>query len=367
MKKEPMKLFLASLMIFASGSVQAQERLIGGDLSLLPSYEEKGAEYRDFDGNVVEPLVFFRQMGWNAVRVRLFVDPQYAPEKHKEEGVCQDLDYVLRLGKRVKEAGFRLLLDIHYSDYWADPSKQTIPHQWKDTRSEALPDSVYQYTHRVLEKFKSEGSTPDIIQVGNEISYGMLWPTGRVNPLKDDNWNVLCNLIAHGTRACRETCPEAKIVIHTERAGDWETTKSYYLHLKHYEADYDIIGLSYYPMWHGSVRNLGKTLLQLSQQFPDKEVMIVETAAYYSHENDKWATSPDQYAEYYPITPKGQKAFAKELMAELRRHPNVTGVFWWFPEENAHGNDLLPCWINRGLFDNHTGKSLPALKAFRKF
>ena len=354
-----------SLIMGMSQISSAQNKLLGGDISLLPSYEERGTIYRDFDGEVVEPLSFFKKMGWNAIRIRLFVEPEYAPKKHHEEGVCQDLDYALRLGKRVKNAGFRLLLDIHYSDYWADPSKQTIPHLWKDVNSEQLPDSVYQYTRRVLEKFVSEGAKPDIIQVGNEISFGMLWPVGRVDPLKDDNWDMLCRLIGHGSKACREVCPNAKIIIHTERAGDWDTTRSYYQRLNSHYVDYDIIGLSYYPMWHGSIKNLGKTLLHLSDTFPDKEVMIVETAAYYSHDNDIWATSPEQYAEYYPISPKGQEQFTKELMSEINQHPNVTGVFWWFPEENACGNDLLPCWINRGLFDNHTGKALPALKALR--
>lgn len=355
------------LMMGMSSAGRSQQRLLGGDISLLPSYEESGAQYRDFDGKPVEPLGFFRQLGWNAIRVRLFVEPKYAPQKHREEGVCQDLDYALQLGKRVKEAGCRLLLDLHYSDYWADPGKQTIPHLWKDTESQCLPDSVYEYTRRVLEKFKSEGATPDIIQVGNEISFGMLWPTGRVDPLNDDNWDVLCNLIGHGSRACREVCPKAKIVIHTERTGNWDATRLYYKHLEASRVDYNIIGLSYYPMWHGSIKNLGKTLHRLSDLFPGKEVMIVETAAYYSHDNDRWAKSPDQYAEYYPISPEGQERFTKELIAELNLHPNVTGLFWWFPEENAYGNSLLSCWVNRGLFDNHTGKALPALKAFSGF
>ena len=355
----------AALQSATLQAASVRQRLIGGDISLLPSYEEKGTVYKDFDGKPVELLPFLKAQGWNAMRVRLFVNPEYAPQEHQEEGVCQSLDYALNLSKRIKAAGFQLLLDIHYSDYWADPSKQTIPYLWKDARPETLTDSVYQYTVRTLRTFKEAGVAPDMIQVGNEISYGMLWPTGRIDPMKEENWSALCQLLAQGCKACREECPEAKIVIHTERAGEWETTKAYYDHLRRYQLDYDIIGLSYYPMWHGSVPNLGRTLSNLQALFPDKKVMIVETAAYYSHDNDKWATSPDQYAEYYPISQEGQAQFARELMQELGRHPNVTGVFWWFPEENACGNDLLPCWINRGLFDNHTGRALPALKVFK--
>lgn len=348
-------------------SVSAQQRYLGGDISLLPSYEEAGAVYRDAGGEPVEVLTFLKQQGWNAMRVRLFVNPEYAPQKHKEEGVCQDLDYTIRLSKRIQQAGFVLLLDIQYSDYWADPSKQTIPRLWDDAPAESLPDSVYQYTKRTLLAFQKAGVVPELIQVGNEITYGMLWSVGKVNPLKDDNWDMLCCLLSQGSKACREICPKAKIVIHTERAGDWDVTHSYYKHLRERALDYDIIGLSYYPMWHKSVRNLGMTLRKLAKCFPDKEVMIVETAAYYSHEHDIWAKSPDQYAEFYPISTEGQTQFACELVEELHWHANVTGLFWWFPEENACQNDLLPCWLNRGLFDNHTGKVKPAMKVFSEF
>lgn len=339
----------------------AQQRYLGGDISLLPSYEEQGTVYRDSDGKAVEVLPFLREQGWNAMRVRLFVNPEYAPQNYKEEGVCQDLSYAIRLSQRIQQAGFALLLDIQYSDYWADPGKQAIPHLWKDCSVEALHDSVYHYTSRTLKAFKAAGVTPELIQVGNEITNGMLWPIGKVNPMKDHNWVTLCQLLQIGCKACREECPKARIVIHTERAGDWDVTYSYYQHLRNAQVDYDIIGLSYYPMWHKSIPNLGKTLNNLATCFPDKEVMIVETAAYYSHERDIWAKRPDQYAEFYPISEEGQTQFTRELMAELRQHPNVTGLFWWFPEENACQNELLPCWLNRGLFDNHTGRVKLAL------
>ena len=347
-------------------AVAQPERLLGGDLSLLPSYEEQGAVYRTPDGRAVELLPYLRQQGWNAVRVRLFVEPQYAPEKHRQEGVCQDLDYVLRLGCRVKQAGFRLMLDLHYSDYWADPGKQTMPHRWLDTRREDLPDSVYQYTRRTLAALCRRGVVPDLIQVGNETTNGMLWPLGRLEWNQPSSWDYLCQLYQAGCRACREVCPKAQVIIHTEKAGDWDVTKTYYQQLRRHGVDYDIIGLSYYPMWHGTIENLGQNLDRLAWLFPEKEVMIVETAAYYSHENDRWST-PDKYSEFYPITVDGQTQFTRELVDELNRHSNVRGLFWWFAEENAAGNTLLTCWVNRGLFDNHTGCALPALTIFSRF
>lgn len=344
----------------------AQERLLGGDISLLPSYVSKGTAYRDGNGKKVKPLTFFKKQGWNAMRVRLFVDPENAPQENKDEGVCQNLTYTTQLGREIKRAGYKLMLDFQYSDTWADPAKQFTPKQWETTKKEALPDSVYEYTKRCLTTMVKAGVQPDLIQIGNEISFGMLWPTAKINPTKADNWDIFSALLRGGAKACREVCPQARIIIHTEKAGEWNFTKAFYKNIERYGVDYDIIGLSYYPMWHKSIGVLSNTLDSISTTFGNKEVMIVETAAYYSHDHDKWAT-PDQYSEFFPINTEGQRLFTMQLVKELKRHKNVTGLFWWFPEENACGNDLMKCWINRGLFDNHNGRVLPAMDELKKF
>lgn len=357
---------LAACLLLTVGA-NAQQLYLGGDISLLPTYEQAGTVYRDADGKAVEPLTFFKDNKWNAMRVRLFVDPQNAPQSNKDEGVCQDLPYVIRLCQRIKQAGYSLMLDFHYSDTWADPGKQFIPGRWSNADAATLPDSVYLYTVRCLKALTAAGARPDLIQVGNEISFGMLWPAGKVDPLDDSNWDYLGYLLHSGARACREVCPEAKLIIHTEQAGRWDRTKGFYEKLRKHAVDYDIIGLSYYPMWHERIPVLSATLDSLAATFPDKPVMIVEAAFYYSHDNDRWAKGNDQYSEFYPISAEGQSAFTRELVDELRRHHNVTGLFWWFAEENACGNDVLKCWINRGLFDNHTGCVLPALNEMSRF
>lgn len=358
---------LLSIVLLACcfASANAQQRLLGGDISLLPSYEKAGTVYRDAEGNAVKPLEFFKEQGWNAIRVRLFVEPDKASAEHKGEGVCQDLDYVIELGQQIKKNGYQFMLDFHYSDTWADPGKQFMPDRWKKTDVASLPDSVYQYTKNSLIAMVKAGARPDLIQVGNEITNGMMWPAAKVSPQGTENWGLLIKLLESGAKACREVCPNAKLIIHTEKAGEWEMTKAYYNNL--HNLDYDIIGLSYYPMWHKAVGVLGATLDSLAVNFPDKEVMIVETAAYYSHDNDQWAKSKDQYSEFYPINVEGQRIFTHELVSELRRHANVTGLFWWFPEENGCGNTVTDGWLNRGLFDNHTGKALPAMKTFSLF
>ncbi len=353
-----------SLAVSGFTALYGQGRLLGGDLSLLPSYEAAGTVYRDESGQPVDVLGYLGAQGWNAVRVRLFTDPSKAPLENKDEGVCQDLEYVLDFGRRIKAAGFLFMLDFHYSDTWADPGKQFLPDAWKNVDRNDLPDTLYLYTRRCLERLVSGGAAPDLIQVGNEITNGMLWPQAKVGAEETENWDLLEKLLASGARACREACPAARIIIHTERAWDWPATKAYYGKLR--GLDYDVIGLSYYPMWHRTVGVLAATIDSLAAEFPEKEVMIVETAAYYSHENDPWA-SGDQYSEFYPISAEGQRIFAHELASELRRHRNVTGLFWWYPEENASGRDVTSGWLNRGLFDNHDGRVMPAMKELGVF
>jgi arabinogalactan endo-1,4-beta-galactosidase len=367
-----MKTFLLSLMTLLATTVCAQpKRYLGGDISLLPSYEAQGTVYKDFNGRQIKLLPFLKQQGWNAVRVRLFVDPQNAPEGHKGEGVCQDLDYVIKFCRQIKRTGLALMLDFHYSDTWADPGKQFTPKRWQHCDAETMIDSVYAYTRASLLAMKKAGISPEMIQVGNEITNGMLWPTGQLyikgdSTTTQERWDILCRLLKAGSKACREICPKAQVIIHTEKAGDWNITRDYYTQMRQHDVDYDIIGLSYYPMWHGTIPNLGKTLDHLSWLFPEKPVMIVETAAYYSHEHDPWSKE-DTYAEFYPISIEGQTQFTRELITELKHHHNVTGLFWWFPEENAFNNNVTKGWLNRGLFNNRTGQALPALREYNKF
>ena len=357
-------MMLLAVMAFTANA--QTKKYLGGDASLLPSYQEKGTVYKDFNGHKVKFLPFVKQQGWNMIRVRLFVDPQNAPEGHKGEGVCQDLNYVIGLCQQIKKTGMQVMLDFHYSDTWADPGKQFTPKRWKGCNKQQLADSVYAYTRASLQAMKRAGVMPEMIQVGNEITNGMLWPTGKIDPSGNEGFDILCNFLKAGCKACREICPKSQIIIHTEKTGDWNITRNYYQQLRYRQVDYDIIGLSYYPMWQGTIPNLGRTLDHLNWLFPEKPVMIVETAAYYSHERDPWAKG-DQYAEFYPISVEGQTLFTRELVTELNKHHNVTGLFWWFPEENGFGNEVTKGWLNRGLFDNHTGKTLPAMKEFSRF
>ena len=337
------------------------DRFVGGDISMLPQYEKHGNTYYDLEGNEIEVLPYFKELGMNCMRVRLFVDPGKASADDKGSGVIQDLDFVTQLGKRIKEAGLHFMLDFHYSDSWADPAKQTIPQSWQNTPTNALYDTVYQYTKRCLAVLVQNDAKPDFIQIGNEVSYGMLWNFGKVYATSDDNWNVFSALLNRASKACREICPDAKIVVHTERSGQPDISLLYYQKLEKYGVDYDIIGLSYYPFWHNDLSTLSNTLKKLEDGFPNKKVQIVETAYYYQYQPDV----DHDFSSKWSVTPEGQKKYLSELISELKKHTNVNGLYWWFPEEN--GNGVISDWVNRGLFDDNTGKALPALYELSSF
>ena len=355
-------------MALTTASVaQNPSRLVGGDMSLLPSYEAASVKYFTQSGTRINDVLAYvasSEVGWNAIRVRLFVDPAKASDKDKKQGVCQDLDYVTALGKRIKEAGLQFLLDFHYSDSWADPAKQNKPSAWSSMSVEQLNDVMYSYTKECLQHLVSNQATPDYIQIGNEISYGMLWQTGRVHANNTDRWDTFAGFLNQGAKACREVCPKARIIIHVERAGDHNYTLNYYTKLDKYNVDYDIIGLSYYPFWHKALSQLSTTLNTLEKNFPNREVQIVETAYYYQY---KPSTDYDSTSAPWAVTPAGQKEYVDALIAELEKHSNVTGLYWWFPEENGYQNSVIGSWVNRGLFNNSNGRALPALYALKNF
>ena len=377
--KQQLFTLMALLAISLSASAQ---KYVGGDISVLQSYEDNNVSYYDKKGTKISDVMKYlksEDVNWNALRVRLFVNPtKTAPNKDAgtvdgstDAQVCQDIDYVVRLGKRIKEEGFAFMLDFHYSDTWADPANQWTPKDWLSLDDTQLAAKVYDYTAECLQKLNEANATPDFIQIGNEVSYGMLW--GSYNPDSNVNrcysstvnasWRRFINLLQQASQACRDNCPAAKIVIHTERTGKPSTLKSIYEKLA--SVDYDVIGLSYYPFWHGGLSTLASSLNTLATNFPDKKVQIVETAYYYQYQ----PTVDYDFSSTWPISTAGQAAYIRDLVEELNQHSNVDGLYWWFPEENGNGpnNKVLTGWVNRGLWNNtshraHSG--LYELKAF---
>lgn len=372
-------LFAVALLVAPIFSVSAQTKYLGGDISMLPKYEAAGSHYYDTDGTtqISNVLTYLKDKGCNSMRVRLFVDPSQASEKHKGEGVCQDLDYVKVLGKRIKDAGLSFLLDIHYSDTWTDPGQHSTPSAWSGLSASELATKVYDYTKETLQTLVSYGATPDFIQVGNELNLGMLWDSGyTAYNGTDTKMTNFISFLKKGIQACREECPKAKIIFHVamnynkydadyhnDQAKGWPGV------LQTNEVDYDIIGLSYYPYYHGPLENLESLLSYLEQYYTSKKIQLVETG--YPH---AWYPEDNQYdyTSTYPATDEGQKNFTDALIEKLLRHPNVNGLYWWFPEaneywKNTNTQDVTTSWYNMGLWDNSNGKAMTAVNSLSAF
>ena len=363
--------------------------VVGGDISMLTKYEAHQqlalrygvttAYYRDVNNQrIPDVITWVKQQGWNAARVRMFVNPANASAADKGQGVIQNLDTVKVLGRRIKEAGMRFMLDFHYSDSWADPVKQYTPAEWAGLDDEALTQKIYEYTRDCLRALKAAGATPDYIQTGNEISYGMCWgpldtPAASLKKCysgDEANWPRFTNLLKAAGRACREECPQAKIILHTERAAKPSIMLNFYNQMRDKGVDYDIIGLSYYPYYHGALSVLTNALNQLTNNYQDKDIMVVETGYSYHYK-----VGDQDFSSTWPLTYEGQRQFTADLIARIKPYAKVKGLFWWFPEANEFGlggslwNTLHvnDAWYNAGLWDHETGRATPALYELKNF
>lgn len=363
-------LILIFSMTLPFAGAKCAERYVGGDISLLPEYEEAGAKYLDHSGTpIADILPFLHDEGMNAMRVRVFVNPQDYSGDNADPNACQTIESVIPLCRRIKNEGFALMIDFHYSDTWADPAQQYTPKQWAGMTDAELCEEIYSYTRCSLLTLTEAAVIPDFIQTGNEISFGMLWgPEGTPESQQkktfmgsDANWDRLGSLLRSAGRACREICPDAAIVLHTERTADVAVQDNFYNEMKRMDIDYDIIGLSYYPYFHGPLSSLETAVESLERKFPEKEIMIVETG--YSY---KWEVPGTSCPVDYPYSESGQERFAEDLTEMLKHHESVRGLFWWWLEYNAYCTSLSG-WYNAPLFDSETGRALAALKAICSF
>lgn len=370
------RLIICAFCAFCVTMTVPAQKYVGGDISMLPKFIEKGAIYNDKDGNNVEPLKFFAQQGWNTMRVRLFVDPSKASEEDKKIGAIQDLDYVVAQCKELKTAGFKIMLDFHYSDTWTHPGQHGTPSAWSTLSVADLTTRIYTYTKESLQTLKDNGIVLDFIQTGNEINDGMLWPTGNI--FDGGSWTNFAAYIANAIKACNEVYPQAKTIVHAAmNAPGYLPTfyKTLNTNLDTYEVKYDIIGLSYYPDYHGTIANFDTALKNVESQIANKDIMIVETG--YGFEW-KLKDAESQYINQYPYTEEGQKQFTNALIEKLADHTRVIGLFWWYPEYTLNnivfknGNedwskDFTSGYWNAALFHYKTGKALAALYELKNF
>ncbi|HMO87214.1 MAG TPA: glycosyl hydrolase 53 family protein, partial [Lacipirellulaceae bacterium] len=354
---------VAVAWLAGAAGARGLEFMAGADISALPVLEGNNAVYRanGVAGDVVE---MFSDRGVNWFRLRLFVDPSQSSDPF----VKNDLDYTLALAQRVKAVGGKLLLDFHYSDSWADPGKQTKPAAWANLNFTNLTTRVHDYTRDAVAAFKAAGVLPEMVQIGNEISNGMLWQDGYVwtGGSHSTGFNRLASLLTaciNGAKAGAGPGDEPLVMIHHDKGADWNTSRFFFDQLRDRSVDFDVIGYSYYPKFHynpntgaGGIDALRSTLANTADRY-GKPVVLVETG---------FASRGQQFEPTYefPVSVAGQRQFLEAVIEAVQDVPHDLGrgVFWWYPE--ARPSSGLPVWEGGryGWFDAN-GNLLPTIEA----
>ena len=329
---------------------QHSQFIRGADLSFLPQIESAGTVFYDSTGMAMNPLTIFKENGCNTIRLRLWYQPATVHSSFSE---------VLSFSREIHGAGLKVWLDIHYSDTWADPGHQSKPVSWANLSTSVLEDSVYQYTKRVVAAIQ-----PDYVQIGNEINNGFLWNNGKI-----DNQATFISLLNKGIHGAREGDSTTKIIIHF--AG-YKGAYWFFRMLQTYNVNYDLIGISYYPWWHGKNMNaMADSLNALSSAFK-KGVVIAETAYPFTLKWNDWTNNTvgdtSQIISKYPATPQGQRDYLLNLRKVLSKNTNDMGFCYWAPDWVAYkgpkAKDGSP-WENLALFD-FNNKALPGMDVFNK-
>ncbi|RNC80202.1 MAG: arabinogalactan endo-1,4-beta-galactosidase [Winogradskyella sp.] len=325
------------------------EFLSAVDLSRFPEISNTSPTFFDLEGNEKEFLTILKENGVNTVRLRLWVNPV---DEHS------GFNEVKAFSQTLRNRGFKVWLTLHYSDTWADPGQQETPLQWQGLDFESLKETVYNYTAQVINEIE-----PDYIQIGNEINSGMLHPYGNITT----NYQNFLNLLQEASNAVRDNSEDCKIILHFAgiQNSDWFFNQVSTI-------DYDIIGVSYYPIWHGMSLNNLKNAMQSLSEANDKQIIIAETAYPFTLEWNDWTNNIVGLEEQlilpeYPATELGQSKFVRAIKTITQELEKGIGFCYWGAELIAwNGNQATNAspWENQALFD-FSNKALPALEEFK--
>lgn len=350
----------------ASTSKQrARLEIRGVDISSLPKNEDHGAVYRMADGRREDPIRILAASGVTHARLKVWVNPAdgYNNKAH-----------VLPLARRLKRAGIGIWVDFHYSDTWADPAHQTKPADWAGLDVAGLTRAVYDHTADVLGALKRQGTPADLVQIGNELNGGMIWPDGDW-----EHWDNLAAFLKAGLSAARDTTPRIRTILHLANGGDNGLYRWWFDNAVALGVDFDIIGLSYYPFWHGTVEAAAANMADITARY-GKPCVIAETAYPFTLESEDdindIMNDPSQLTDGYPATPAGQAAWLRAVADLAAAVPGGQGLgycYWegvwtyrsgsgWNPEDPTSGN----AWENLALFD-FDDKALPGLKTLGRY
>ncbi len=352
----------------------SEDFIKGADVSMIPELERLGGKFYD-NGVEKDCLTILQEKGINWVRVRIWNDP-YSYGPNGNGGGVTDEKKALEVAKRAKALGMKVLVDFHYSDWWADPGKQYPPKAWENHNAKQLAKDVYKYTAKVMKDFNAAGVTPDMVQIGNELNNGMLWPVCKTDT--PEGYKALADAIAQGLKAVKDNDPNNQVIrmVHLANGNNNALYRSFFdeLIVNNGVNDFDVIGFSYYPFWHGSMEELSYNMNDMVDRY-GKDVIVVETAYAFTNEQgdaQKNCAGPTEEAiAGYKSTVQGQASGLHDVMEHVSNVKNGKGkgiFYWepdWIPVEGAgwkagEGNE----WENLAMFD-FKGNALESLDVFK--
>ena len=324
--------------------------ILGMDASCVPALEASGVTYNDHSGTERDVYEILSSCGINYIRVRVWNDPHDASGKGYGGGNC-DLANAIAIGKRATASGMKLLVDFHYSDFWADPAKQMPPKAWAGMTVEQKTEALYTYTKASLEALAAAGVEVGMVQIGNETNGEMCGESAECA----DGWKRITDLMSAGSRAVREACPHALVAIHftnPERVGSYAV---YSQKLHQFGVDYDVFASSYYPFWHGTMDNLAQELTHVATTY-EKKVMVAETSyAFTSRDTDFFGNTigaGGSEVEGYPFTLQGQADLVRDVIDTVaNRTTGGIGVFYWEGTWISVGGKSYD--LNRALWERY--------------
>ena len=367
-----------------------EDFFMGMDVSSVLAEEASGVRYFDENGQERDLFRILAENGVNLIRVRVWNDP-FDGSGHGYGGGNNDISAAVEIGKRAAAAGMRLLVDFHYSDFWADPSKQMAPKAWAGMNIDEKGEAVHDWTAECLQKLKDAGVSVAMVQVGNETNGALCG---------EKSWRKICRVMKAGAQAVREVCPDALVAVHFANPESGDNYLSWASKLDYYSLDYDVFGTSYYPYWHGTLDNLKAVLSEIARTY-GKKVMVLETSYAYTEEDGDFSGNTigagGAYEKPYPFTVQGQ---ANEVSDVIQAMADIGGIgvcYWegaWVPvgtsswEENAakwetYGSGWAASYAaeydpndagqyyggcacdNQAMFD-FSGHALPSLAVFKR-
>lgn len=299
--------------------------IMGMDASCVPSLEASGVKYYDHKGKEKDVYKILSENGVNYIRVRIWNDP-FDKEGNGYGGGNCDLENAIEVGKRATKYGMKLLVNFHYSDFWADPAKQMAPKEWEYMSIDRKCDALYDYTKDCLEELVDAGVDVGMVQIGNETNGAMCGESSAAI----GGWAKITKLMSAGSKAVREVCPKALVAVHFTNPEKVTNFESYSANLDYYKVDYDVFASSYYPAWHGTLENLATVLNKVADKY-GKKTMIIETAYVNTLEDtDFYGNTGTDGVKEYPFTEQGQANHIRELTdTAVNKMNNCIGICYW--------------------------------------